>query len=79
MKKKSPHKKDGSDAAARWLKQAAFQEVIDVAGQTAPNLTLDQLIESGYDVPSSNDREFSASFLRRVRSHVNGRFLHRRP
>ncbi len=71
-------KQEGRDAAGRWLKEAAFQEIIDVAGQTTPNLTLDQLIEAGHDVPSSSDREFSASFLRRVRNHVNGRFLHGR-
>ncbi len=76
-KKKSPQKKEGASAAGRWLSKARFEEIIDLAA--LPHQLLDDLIESGWDVPASSDREFSIGFLNRVKSHVSGRFLHGRP
>ena len=64
-------KKDGQNAARKWLKDALIQDIVDLAGsQFEYGETLDGLIAHGYRVPRSSDQMFSWGFFKQVKGHV---------
>lgn len=64
-------KKAGTSAAIDWIQHADPYEQVRVAAcELKYGELLDGLINEGFQVPSSEDRDYSWGFYNRVKHHV---------
>lgn len=72
MNHQSWRKREGINVAREWCRTASLLSQITIAGCGLEyGETLDTLIEEGYDVPSSSDRNFSWGFYKHVKGKVH--------
>jgi hypothetical protein len=68
----SKSKKDGQYAAKAWIESASINQQIALAGcDFRYRDTLSELAEDGYEVPTSNDADFSWGFFKTVKGKVH--------
>lgn len=72
MSERGTQKKNGADAAKKWLATADPAEIVRLAGYDFDYQLdcLSDLAAQGFSVPPSRDHDFSWGFFKKVKGHA---------